>query len=852
MTHELAKADQIAHRCYSKLCLLLHDARSLSLTPPNPKTDRWFNLETPDLGATYKESVAPYRALSSVPSPPPLELEVLLSVPELAPNQVLVHRQPNGGPRVPVEPSPRLVLLETWTLSFGPGPATSEGDLTPAGMYKHGIAVFRAVYSLLRVLPVWALRRRLARRSNFGLIFRVRSPATATATANDDVLRFGRALSPAAAPLPTRTVSLPGVPHPSGSLSLTIRHLEHPHGFGIDERESLLSSRLLSLDADNDFTPTLVKHANATSHTRDSLSSEPSTAALKTSLPASPPQAVGGRHARTTSFPVQGGVGVSASPGRPSVSGSSREYGPMPAAVRLRKESTGSGRSAADLPSSPGPLPIRRPQLNPLNPFKSSTLSSSPSINSPSPSLRGGTLPLPSRPHASPTSSRQEAMNTVPLPSLPTSITSSGLTGVISTSTGPIPSRQGASTSTRPSPPVPSSAGLPGSAGLPSSLGGRSIEGGGTKRYSSSFGHRRQRDSGDVGSTGTPGSIGAGIGVPGSIGAGSSGSSTAIRERRPSAPGPSTSAVSSAAGAGLGLGGAGSFEDDDLSTFVSLTDAPRPLNRHYRANTTDPYSHADLAAMAADPSYTSNQQSGTGTGIGQRARPPHVRAGSFGSQHSHSVSQPASHTGSPLRPPGHISPLGSPGPHPRRGGSPSLPPSTSRAGYGTSTSDVTSPVTGEDNALGLGGIGIGGQLLTSQAAIDARLEGMNDRFAESLRALGSRRRERTQSSPGPSTSTSTSAAVGEGRAGFTGFRRADRISEVTEESTVGTATSTQSSTRGGFGGGRSGSTSNAGSVSGRGGYSGSSGSLRRPDSVGSEEVIGKLELDHRGDAGGRR
>ena len=27
------------------------------------------------------------------------------------------------------------------------------------------------------------------------------------------------------------------------------------------------------------------------------------------------------------------------------------------------------------------------------------------------------------------------------------------------------------------------------------------------------------------------------------------------------------------------------------------------------------------------------------------------------------------------------------------------------------------------------------------------------------------------------------------------------------------------------------------------GYSGSSGSLRRPDSVGSEEVIGKLELD---------
>ena len=103
------------------------------------------------------------------------------------------------------------------------------------------------------------------------------------------------------------------------------------------------------------------------------------------------------------------------------------------------------------------------------------------------------------------------------------------------------------------------------------------------------------------------------------------------------------------------------------------------------------------------------------------------------------------------------------------------------------------------------------------------------------------------SSPGPSTFTSPTVGAGEGRAAFAGFRRTDRISEVTEESTTGTATSTASSSRGGhsgsgtYGGGRSGSTSNAGSV--RGGYSGSSGSLRRPDSVGSEEVIGKLELD---------
>lgn len=59
-----------------------------------------------------------------------------------------------------------------------------------------------------------------------------------------------------------------------------------------------------------------------------------------------------------------------------------------------------------DLPSSPGPLPIRRPNINPVHPFKASTLSSgSPSLHSPSPSLRqpsplssAGGPSLPSRP----------------------------------------------------------------------------------------------------------------------------------------------------------------------------------------------------------------------------------------------------------------------------------------------------------------------------------------------------------------------------------------------------------------------------------------------------------------------
>lgn len=125
-----------------------------------------------------------------------------------------------------------------------------------------------------------------------------------------------------------------------------------------------------------------------------------------------------------------------------------------------------------DLPSAPSPLPIRKPNINPVHPFKTSTLSSgSPSLHSPSPSLRqpsplsAGNQSLPSRPiQTSPNSSR-----------------------------------------------VPPSFGV-GSKQSPSSIEGRS-EGEDTspklpprKRYSSSFGHRYAAAGGGGGSVGSAGS----------------------------------------------------------------------------------------------------------------------------------------------------------------------------------------------------------------------------------------------------------------------------------------------------------------------------------------------------------
>ena len=296
--------------------------------------------------------------------------------------------------------------------------------------------------------------------------------------------------------------------------------------FKIFDRESLLSSRFLSQDEGPEFTPTLRR-----AQQRDSLTSSPGSVPIRTSLPRSPPSTslperfvLPPSHTRTTSLggasprprpvalPVTrttSGAGTTTASisgvsdtssirhGTPSI-GSREELTPSSLA-RLKSRTVSvlyciALRCVAlilirSLQDSPSPVPIRRPALSMVNPFKSGTMSSgSPSLHSPSTSLRQhspltGGPSLPSRPtHSSPTSSRA--------PVLPSPIgagTTSRLPG------SPIPPP-------RPSPPM-----IPSSGTGPSSLGDRksvgSAEGTGTpsdvsplasggRRYRSSFGHR--------------------------------------------------------------------------------------------------------------------------------------------------------------------------------------------------------------------------------------------------------------------------------------------------------------------------------------------------------------------------
>jgi len=361
-----------------------------------------------------------------------------------------------------------------------------------------------------------------------------------------------------------------------GTLSLRVTYLTQPH-FRLDDLESLLSSRFLSLDEGPEFTPTLIKNQQ-----RDSLSTSPPTSLpLRTALPRSPPSAIADRFVLPptsnprTNFPSTGGTGaLSVSPvkgglvhspslrlrtlsgldsgaasgvsetssSRRSIS-SAREDPQL--ASRLRRESLGSS------PGSPSPLSARRPNI-----FKSSTLSNatSPSLPSQTPSLRhnsplsGPSLPSRPLPQLQIGSRGSPSLQPVPLPYVRT--LSSPVSAIAKNSPPFLPSSVGKTEERR-----SLDGGVGGGIPNPRASG---------RRYSSSFGYRYAANTG----------------------AGSDGSPSSVPERkeieRPS--------VSNGTSLSLMLGYlytvfqsasymSNNTDDDDISAFVQDIDARKPLRR---------------------------------------------------------------------------------------------------------------------------------------------------------------------------------------------------------------------------------------------------------------------------------
>ncbi|GAA6055341.1 hypothetical protein JCM3770_005298 [Rhodotorula araucariae] len=358
------------------------------------RVNKWFNLELPDVDV-FRTELKTWRNLSRlVPSPtssfsrtsssssassalapavPPMVLDVVLETSDLTPNQVLVLSDQRGkrlrvpAPRAPTSPGPGpgrasplprsggrsplpgsgggarggsssapSVVLERWVLTLNP-PSAAQAGMGASGaaelptVYKHAILHFRALFTLLRALPAYALHRKLARTRAGGLRVGLRMGVGAGEEPSadigvDEVLEGGET--------ERERIVFPGVETPLGTLSLTLTYRLNTD-FSVEEIETLLSSRFIDEDF---FRPTLARYR-----------AEPGSLPIVSTSPAraSPPGAPPG---------VRGVAGLAAPPSYGSLS-SRHQYAPIgpppPAAPSPLSRSPRTTRDAL-----PAPVPL--------------------------------------------------------------------------------------------------------------------------------------------------------------------------------------------------------------------------------------------------------------------------------------------------------------------------------------------------------------------------------------------------------------------------------------------------------------------------------------------------------------
>ncbi|WVQ85863.1 hypothetical protein IAT38_008031 [Cryptococcus sp. DSM 104549] len=191
------RADQVLYRFYLKTVGVLVEGRVThygKAPGDQKKPDQWFNLLLPE-NDLHKADLQIFRSISSfppytqpeLPSPssdpcsvPPLLVAFILDTTDVPNGQAIVWNRAGGKVALDMnllgtkgkgkEDARTGIVLERWTFrAQTPTSSTpSSSQIAPHTAYRLGIIHFRALHSLIRLLPAYRLFRRL-RRSNTGL-----------------------------------------------------------------------------------------------------------------------------------------------------------------------------------------------------------------------------------------------------------------------------------------------------------------------------------------------------------------------------------------------------------------------------------------------------------------------------------------------------------------------------------------------------------------------------------------------------------------------------------------------------------------------------------------------------------
>ncbi|KAK7204652.1 autophagy-related protein 13-domain-containing protein [Myxozyma melibiosi] len=255
------KLNQVVQNLFAKAANIVIQSR-VPLPPvylrdsTTKKTNKWFNLEL-DGSDAFRDELRVWRSVdlladNSYAAVPPLVIETVLDTKDLTPSQILVILDQEGkcwnvdsscSSRSDVRR--REIVLERWKIELDPRVVGSD-DLPV--IYKRAIVLFRSLYTYVRLLPAWRLRRKIGK-----------------SKLHPTALNLSCRVLNGAHPISSRGrtgLSVPLLPDQDEHLEQHVLHrLDTPVGafsvnvsyrkncdFRVDDSESILSSEFLSMD----------------------------------------------------------------------------------------------------------------------------------------------------------------------------------------------------------------------------------------------------------------------------------------------------------------------------------------------------------------------------------------------------------------------------------------------------------------------------------------------------------------------------------------------------------------------------------------------------------------------------
>ncbi|KAK9463045.1 autophagy-related protein 13-domain-containing protein [Lipomyces oligophaga] len=344
------------------------------------KVNTWFNLELDETEA-FKDDLRPWKALDrqtrTATSPshifssiPPLIIETVLDTSALTPKQILVLLD-SAGARWNVEAAAAArgmrhpeIVLERWRINLNPRAGSSTESLPT--IYKKAAVVFRTLHSYAYLLPAWRFRRKVGKTKLNPLALKLSCRVLNGAYAISSAGRIGLSI-----PLITNeqdnhleSLQFSEVETTAGIFTVQVSYRKNCD-FRVDDSESILSLHFLDLDQ---------------------IQRREGHGGQKTSTGSSQPGSIAG--------PVP--MGSLPSQVRPSSSFSSLHSASLPdstmaygSSMPMQSQVSTSNASAFMRPVVQ-PRAVRNPSISsitqgigrPIQPFKTRTLSESPSSDS--------------------------------------------------------------------------------------------------------------------------------------------------------------------------------------------------------------------------------------------------------------------------------------------------------------------------------------------------------------------------------------------------------------------------------------------------------------------------------------